>query len=89
MRLDETVALRLKTDEAVVLGYLLSREIWNRGGERLFSCIEHPAEEHALHALLQELSPTLLKAGGTEDAAEQNNRAARASLVARYSDQGS
>jgi len=72
-----------------VLGYLLSREIWNRGGERLFSCIEHPAEGHALHALLQELSPTLLKAGGTEDAAEQNNRAARASLVARYSDQGS
>jgi hypothetical protein len=82
MHLDETVTLTLKVDEAIVLGCFLSRELWNQGGERLTGCIEHPAETHALHSLLQELVPTLVQAGGPH--AEENENTARASLISRY-----
>ena len=83
MRLDETVTLKLKADEAIVLGYFLSREIWNRGEDRLAHCIEHPAEAHALRSLLQELAPTLIQTGGPD--ADESNSAARDALLARYS----
>ena len=82
MHFDETVTLTLKIDEAIVLGCFLSRELWNQGGERLSGSIEHPAETHALHSLLQELVPTLVQAGGPH--AEENENTARASLIARY-----
>ena len=82
MHLDETVTLTLKVDEAIVLGCFLSRELWNQGGERLSGCIEHPAETHAVHSLLQELVPTLVRTGGPH--AEENENTARASLIARY-----
>jgi hypothetical protein len=82
MHLDETVTLTLKVDEAIVLGCFLSRELWNQGGERLSGCIEHPAETHALHSLLQEFVPTLVRTGGPH--AEENESMARASLIARY-----
>jgi hypothetical protein len=70
VRFDEEVVLKLRNDEAIVLGCLLSRELWGRGSERLAGLIEHPAESHALHALLQELVPTLYRSGSAQGADE-------------------
>lgn len=82
MRFDEKINLKLATDEAVVLLSFLSRELWNRNAERLAGSIEHPAEFHALHALLQELFPPLLWTGDPN--AEDILPAARDSLLARH-----
>jgi len=58
---DRKIGLTLKRDEAIVLLWYLTRELW--GGERLTATCEHPAEPHALEALLQELVPKLTDTG--------------------------
>src|SRR4051794_11060667 len=48
-------------DEAIVLLWYLSREVWNRGSSRLEGTFDHPAERHGVRALLQELAARLIK----------------------------
>jgi hypothetical protein len=62
-RFDETVELSLRRDEAIVLLTYLSRELWMQDEKRLTPTFEHPAEAHALHAVLQELIPPLADTG--------------------------
>jgi hypothetical protein len=68
------ILLKRKTDEAVVLLWFLSRELWGSEGQ-VAGCTAHPAELHVLHSLLQELIPPLLWTGGVD--ADEICRAAR------------
>jgi hypothetical protein len=83
MLLDEPVRLNLAADEAIVLLWYLSRELWNCNGERLATSTDHPAEIHALHALLQELIGPLMWTGDPSKG-DEIIRAARESLIARH-----
>jgi len=81
---DEEVIVNLRMDEAVVLLWYLSREVWNRGSVRLQGTFDHPAEHHSVQALLQELAVRLIHTGGKESS--QIEQAARESLMHRYTD---
>lgn len=81
VRLNQPVRLNLATDEAVVMLWFLTRELWG-DQDRLAKCTEHPAEFHALHALLQELIQPLMWTGGTDS--DEICRAARDSVMARH-----
>ena len=81
---DEKVSINLRMDEAVVLLWFLSREVWNCGSARLEGTFDHQAEHHSVQALLQELTVSLIHTGGKE--ASQIEEAARESLMRRYAD---
>ena len=79
---DEKVSIDLQMDEAVVLLWYLSREVWNRGMARLDGTFDHPAESHGVQALLQELARRLIHTGS--ERARGIEQAARESLMLRY-----
>ena len=81
---DRNVAINLRTDEAVVLLWYLSREVWDRGERRLAMTFDHPAESHGLQALLQELVHGLMWTGAANVGAIEV--AARTSLMRRYAE---
>lgn len=81
--LNEKIAITLRRDEAIVLLWYLSREVWKARGERLRPTFEHPAEEHALEAALTALIPPLGDAGGPDDTTGIE-RAAREHLLRRF-----
>jgi hypothetical protein len=62
-RFDESIDLKLRRDEAIVLFWYLSRELDKNSLDGSFV---HPAEAHSLHALLQELIPPLIDTGGPD-----------------------
>lgn len=78
-RFDETIGLKLRRDEAIVLLWYLSREL---DKHNLDASFVHPAEAHSLHALLQELIPALLDTGGPDAAGIE--LAAREHLLRRH-----
>jgi hypothetical protein len=78
---DRKISLNLQRDEAVVLLWYLTRELW--GGERLTATCQHPSEPHALEALLQELIPPLLDTGDPKHA-DAIHAAARDHLLQRF-----
>jgi hypothetical protein len=82
--LQTKINVSLQRDEAIVILWYLSRELWNHDAVRLTASFEHSAEPHGLHALLQELSLQLIDTGNPKhsDAIAQ---AARSHLVGRYS----
>jgi hypothetical protein len=83
-RFDEKVTIDLRMDEAIVLLWYLSREIWNRGSSRLEGTFAHPAESHGVQALLQELATRLIHTGS--ESMRGIEQTARASLMRRYAD---
>ena len=54
-RFDESIIINLKRDEAIVLAWYLTRELWNEGEKNLRASFIHPAEVHSLDALSHEL----------------------------------
>ena len=54
-RFEEPVSVTLKRDEAIVLLWYLTRELWNEHERNLRASFVHPAEAHSLKARLQEL----------------------------------
>src|SRR6516164_3409857 len=62
-RFEEPVSVTLKRDEAIVLLWYLTRELWNEHQRNLRASFVHPAEAHSLKALLQELIPPLMDTG--------------------------
>ena len=60
---DQTISIELKRDEAIVLLWYLTREIWNDEHRKLAASYIHPAEPHSLEALLQELVAPLADTG--------------------------
>jgi len=79
-RFDEEVPITLRRDEAIVLLWYLTRELWNE--KNLSTSFVHEAEPHSLDALLQELIPPLMDTG-TPDAEGIEFRA-RDHLLARH-----
>jgi hypothetical protein len=76
-RFDDDITVKLKRDEAIVLFWYLTRELWNKNGETLQPSFVHEAESHSLHALMQELIRPLMDTGapdaaGIEDAAREH-----------------
>ena len=80
---DAKITIALTRDEAIVLRWFLSREIWNKGAERLRSAIEHPSEEHAFNGLLQAFAPPLFDTGDPKYA-DEIHTAAQAHHMARF-----
>ena len=80
--LDQTVAITVRRDEAIVLYHLLSREIWSEDEARLKAICRNDAEAHALRALLQELVPPLIDTGGPDW--DDSHAAAVESVIARH-----
>ena len=48
LELDQTISVQLKRDEAIVLLWYLSREIWNEDHLNLAASFIDPAEPHTL-----------------------------------------
>ncbi len=76
-RLGGNVTVDLRMDEAVVLLWYLSREVWNHNLSRLAATFDHPAERHGIQSLLQELATRLIHTGsermdGIEDVARES-----------------
>ena len=86
-RFDEKVTIDLRMDEAIVLLWYLSREVWNRGSSRLEGTFDHPAEGHGVQALLQELAVRLINTGSERMRGVEH--AARESLMRRHSEDDS
>jgi hypothetical protein len=81
-RFEEPVSVTLKRDEAIVLLWYLTRELWNEHERNLRASFVHPAEAHSLKALLQELIPPLLDTGAPDAAGIEI--AARDHLLRRF-----
>ena len=81
-RFDETITVTLKRDEAVVLLWYLTRELWNENKKNLRASFLHAAEPHGFEALLQELIPPLMDTGAPAAAGIEN--AARDHLLRRH-----
>lgn len=81
-RFHDTISIPLKRDEAIVLLWYLSRELWNEGEKNLRASFVHAAEAHSLRALLQELIPPLMDTGAPSAAGIEH--AARAHLLSRF-----
>ena len=82
-RFDETVTIKLKRDEAIVLLFYLSRELYMVADEKnLSASFAHPAELHGLLALHQVLFPPLMDTGAP--GAEGIELAAQEHLLARH-----
>ena len=79
---DAPVRLTLKRDEAIVLQWYLTRELWRAAPGGLQASFTHAAEAHGLEALLQELIPPLVDTGGPD--ADAIHRAACDHLLARH-----
>ena len=79
-RFDETITIELQRDEAIVLFWYLSREAHD--GKNLRASFVHPAEEHGLLALHQELIYPLMDTGAPEAAGIED--AAREHLLKRH-----
>ena len=76
-RFEESISIKLKRDQAIVLFWYLTRELWNKENSRLQASFIHEAEPHSLESLLQELIPPLMDTGapdleGIEDAARDH-----------------
>lgn len=77
-RFDETITIKLKRDEAIVLFVYLTRELYTVADEKnLRASFAHAAEVHGLLALHQELFPPLMDIGapgveGIESAAREH-----------------
>ena len=81
-RFEEAVSIALRRDEAIVLLWYLSRELWNGGEKNLRPSFVHPAEPHGLHALLQELASALIDTGGPQATGIEHD--ARENLARRF-----
>lgn len=82
-RFDETIALELKRDEAIVLFFYLHRELYMVADEKnLRASFVHDAEVHGLLALHQLLFRPLMDTGAP--GAEGIELAAREHLLKRY-----
>jgi hypothetical protein len=81
-RFEEPVSITLKRDEAIVLLWYLTRELWNEDERNLRASFVHPAEPHSLEALLQELIPPLMDTGAPD--ADEIEIAARDHLLRRF-----
>jgi len=82
-RFDETITITLKRDEAIVLLWYLSRELYGIADEKnLKASFVHAAELHGLLALHQELIPPLTDTGAS--GAEGIELAAREHLMSRH-----
>ena len=81
-RFEEKISVTLKRDEAIVLFWYLTRELWKEGDQdNLRASFIHGAEPHSLDALLQELIPPLLDTGAPD--AKGIEHAARDHLLRR------
>jgi hypothetical protein len=74
---DQTITIKLRRDEAIVLLWYLTRELWSEEQKNLQSSFVQAAEPHGLAAVLQELIPPLMDTGapqahGIEDAAREH-----------------
>ncbi len=81
-RLDESITLKLQRDEAIVLFWYLTRELWVKEDNKLSASFIHPAEVHSLDALVQQLFPPLMDTGSPDAAGIEI--AAREHLLKRY-----
>jgi hypothetical protein len=81
-RFEEPISITLKRDEAIVLLWYLTRELWNEDERSLRESFVHPAEAHSLRALLQELIPPLMDTGAPDAAGIEI--AARDHLLRRF-----
>ena len=81
-RFEEPVSVTLKRDEAIVLLWYLTRELWNEHQRNLRASFVHLAEAHSLKALLQELIPPLMDTGAPDAAGIEI--AARDHLLRRF-----
>lgn len=79
---EQKIDIPLFRDEAIVLYWFLSREIWQKDQSRLKVSFENEAESHCLQALLQELIPKLIDTGGPD--ADQIHAAATEHLMGRH-----
>jgi hypothetical protein len=79
-RFDESISVSLKRDEAIVLLWYLTREVWNETNLR--ASYVHPAERHSLESLIQELFPPLMDTGAPDAAGIEV--AARDHLLRRF-----
>ena len=80
-RFGESITLQLKRDEAIVLFWYLTRELWG-DSPKLRASFIHPAEEHSLEELLQELVVPLMDTGAPGASGIEN--AAREHLLKRF-----
>lgn len=86
-RFDETIAIELKRDEAIVLFLYLHRELYGVADEKnLRGSFVHAAEAHSLLALHQMLFPPLVDIGvnKTVEEADAIALAAREHLLKRH-----
>ncbi|HLQ90946.1 MAG TPA: hypothetical protein VK148_13010 [Xanthobacteraceae bacterium] len=82
-RFDETITIKLKRDEAIVLFFYLSRELHAVAEEKnLRGSFVHAAEMHSLLCLHQELFRPLMDIGAPS--AEGIELAAREHLLKRH-----
>ena len=76
----QKITLALPRDEAIVLLWHLTRELWGNHGGPLSRSFTNDAEAHALEGLLQELIQPLIDTGG------ENGEAIHAQAVRRVID---
>lgn len=81
-RFEELISITLKRDEAIVLLWYLTRELWNEDEKNLRASFVHAAEPHSLRALLQELIPRLKDTGAPD--AQGIEIKAREHLLGRF-----
>lgn len=79
---EESISIELQRDEAIVLLWYLTRELWNKEGNRLQASFVHEAEPHSLESLLQKLIPPLMDTGAPDLEGIEN--AARDHLLRRF-----
>ena len=81
-RFEVSISVELKRDEAIVLLWYLTRELWNQERNRLQASFVHAAEPHSLELLLQALIPLLMDTGAPDLEGIEN--AARDHLLRRF-----
>jgi len=82
-RFDESIGINLDRDEAIVLFVYLHRELYgDADGKNLRASFVHPAEEHGLLALHQELFRAVMDIGAPGN--EGIELAAREHLLKRH-----
>ena len=81
-RFEESISVSLQRDEAIVLFWYLTRELWNKDNNRLQASFVHAAEPHSLESLLQALIVPLMDTGAP--AMQGIEHAAREHLLRRF-----
>ena len=81
-RFDESITITLKRDEAIILLWYLTRELWAKEENKLTASFVHEAESHGLDALIQVLFRPLMDTGAPEAAGIEH--AAREHLLQRF-----